>query len=286
MRPIPFTKLPFRFFFLLFWCSQVVRAQTKPNFDIFQILPKDHVISSFSGFPCATFTFTGRQAKVVKPVKPAKNFPWIWRARFWGHEPQADSALLARGFHVVYCDVAELYGNAQAVDIWNQYYDFLRSAGLSPKVALEGFSRGGVYAYNWAIANPEKVACVYADAPVLDLKSWPGGKGRGPGSKKDWEVFKQDYNLKTEEEAMLFKGSPLDNVEKIVKGGYPMLHVCGDADEVVPMEENTDLFEQRVKELGGKITVFHKPGIGHHPHSLKNPTPIVSFILEATGYEK
>ena len=65
-----------------------------------------------------------------------------------------------------------------------------------------------------------------------------------------------------------------------------MLHVCGDADEVVPMEENTDLFEQRVKELGGKITVIHKPGIGHHPHSLKNPTPIVSFILEATGYEK
>jgi hypothetical protein len=52
------------------------------------------------------------------------------------------------------------------------------------------------------------------------------------------------------------------------------------------MEENTDLFEQRVKELGGKITVIHKPGIGHHPHSLKNPTPIVSFILEATGYEK
>jgi len=286
MRSKPFTKLTFRLFFLLFWGSQVVRAQNAANFDIFQALPKDHVISSFSGFSCATFTFIGRQAKVVKPVKPAKNFPWIWRARFWGHEPQADSALLARGFHVVYCDVAELYGNAHAIEIWNKFYDFLLSAGLSSKVVLEGFSRGGVYAYNWAIVNPEKVACVYADAPVLDLKSWPGGKGRSPGSKNDWEIFKQDYNLKTEEEVLLFKGSPLDNVEKIVKGGYPMLHVCGDADEVVPMEENTNLFEKRVKELGGKITVIHKPGIGHHPHSLKDPTPIVSFILEATGYEK
>jgi pimeloyl-ACP methyl ester carboxylesterase len=286
MRSKPFDKLPFCLFFLLFCCSQVMQAQNAANVDIFQALPNDQVISSFCSFPCATFTFKGRQAKVVKPVKPAKNSPWIWRARFWGHEPQADSALLALGFHVVYCDVAELYGNAHAIEIWNKFYDFLRSAGLSSKVVLEGFSRGGVYAYNWAIANPKKVACVYADAPVLDLKSWPGGKGRSPGSPKDWELFKQDYNLKTEEEALLFKGSPLDNVEKIVKGNYPMLHVCGDADEVVPMEENTNLFEKRVKELGGKITVIHKPGIGHHPHSLKDPTPIVSFILEATDYEK
>lgn len=273
--------------FYLFLCStSTLFAQSQANFDVFQALPKSQEISSFCGFPCTTFNFNGRQAKVVKPAKAAKNFPWIWRARFWGHEPQADSILLTHGFHVVYCDVTELYGNAHAIEIWNKFYDFLHSAGLSSKVVLEGFSRGGVYAYNWAIANPEKVACVYADAPVLDLKSWPGGKGRGPGSKNDWEIFKQDYNLKTEEEAMQFKGSPLDNVEKIVKGGYPMLHVCGDADEVVPMEENTDLFEKRVKELGGKITVIHKPGIGHHPHSLKDPTPIVSFILEATGYEK
>lgn len=85
MRSKPFTKLPFCLFFLLFWGSQVVQAQNAANFDIFQALPKDQVISSFCSFPCATFTFTGRQAKVVKPVQPAKNSPWIWRARFWGH---------------------------------------------------------------------------------------------------------------------------------------------------------------------------------------------------------
>lgn len=267
---------------LLLGTFSLLFAQKNADFDIFKALPKDHEISSFCGFSCATFIFNGRQAKVVKPVKTLKHAPWIWRARFWGHEPQADSALLARGFHVVYCDVAELYGNPHAIEIWNQFYDFLHKAGLAPKVALEGFSRGGVYAYNWAIANPEKVACVYADAPVLDLKSWPGGKGRGPGSPKDWEIFKQDYNLKTDEEALLFKGNPLDNVDKIVKGGYPMLHVCGDADEVVPMDENTDLFEKRVKLLGGDITVIHKPGVKHHPHSLKDPSPIVAFILRAT----
>ncbi len=273
-------KITLAFIGLLFCGTR--SAYSQADIDIFQALPQEKQLSTFSGFPCASFLFNGRQAKIVKPYKVAKGAPWVWRARFWGHEPQADSTLLSLGFHVVYCDVAELYGNTQAIEIWNGFYDFVHKAGLASKVALEGFSRGGVYAYNWAIANPEKVSCVYADAPVLDLKSWPGGKGRSPGSPKDWEMFKEDYHFKTEEEAMQFKGSPLDNVDKIVKGGYPMLHVCGDADEVVPIEENTGLFEQRVKTLGGNITVIHKPGVKHHPHSLKDPSPIVAFILRAT----
>jgi alpha-beta hydrolase superfamily lysophospholipase len=60
-----------------------------------------------------------------------------------------------------------------------------------------------------------------------------------------------------------------------------MLHVVGDDDDVVPIAENTTLFEQKVKALGGDITVIHKPGVKHHPHSLANPQPIVDFILKA-----
>jgi alpha-beta hydrolase superfamily lysophospholipase len=60
------------------------------------------------------------------------------------------------------------------------------------------------------------------------------------------------------------------------------LILCADADEAVAPEENTYLFERKVKALNGTITVFHKPGFKHHPHSLPNPTPIVDFILHAT----
>jgi hypothetical protein len=35
-------------------------------------------------------------------------------------------------------------------------------------------SRGGLIIYNCAVANPEKVAAIYGDAPVMDFKSWPG----------------------------------------------------------------------------------------------------------------
>lgn len=148
---------------------------------------------------------------------------------------------------------------------------------------MEGMSRGGVYIYNWAAANPKKVAGIYADAPVLDLKSWPGGKGKGPGSAADWEIFKKDYGYTSEDETNDFKNNPLDKIPAIVKGHYPMLHVVGDADEVVPVDENTAVFEKKILAAGGNIKVIHKPGIGHHPHSLPDPQPIVDFILKAVN---
>lgn len=198
-----------------------------------------------------------------------------------GHEPQTDISLLEHGFHVVYCDVAELFGNAEATSLWNKFYALMQKNGLNKKVALEGMSRGGVYVYNWALANPEKVACIYADAPVLDLKSWPGKK-RAAGGREPWKDFKKDYKL-TEEQANNFKNSPLDHAAKIAKLGFPMLHVVGDVDDVVPIAENTIPFEKIIRENGGDITVIHKPDVNHHPHSLPNPTPITDFILKATG---
>jgi lysophospholipase L1-like esterase/pimeloyl-ACP methyl ester carboxylesterase len=249
----------------------------------YSIIRTSFTISNFYGYDCADFIFHGRKAKIVKPRRAAKGKPWIWRARFWGVEPQTEIALLDRGFHVVYCDVAELFGNAEAIEIWNKFYDRLTRAGLSKKVCLEGFSRGGIYVYNWAAQNPTKVACVYVDAPVLDVKSWPGGKGSGKGSTADWETFKKDYGYTSDSSALTFTGNPIDKVPQIVKGGYPMLHVVGDADDVVPVNENTAMFEQKAQALGAQIQVIHKPGVGHHPHSLANPTPIVEFILKATG---
>ncbi|MBD2753852.1 GDSL-type esterase/lipase family protein [Spirosoma validum] len=262
---------------------EAITLKSQSDFDIFQKIKEPVTISSFYGYDCADFMFEGRNAKVVKPRVVATGKPWIWRARFWGHEPQTDIALLDRGFHLVYCDVAELFGNAEAISLWNKFYRSMHKAGLADKVCLEGLSRGGIYAYNWAIENPKKVACVYVDAPVLDLKSWPGGKGQSKGSPSDWEIFKKDYGLKSEEEALQFKGNPLDRIAEIVNGKFPMLHVVGDADDAVPVSENTEPFEKQVLALGGQITVIHKPGVNHHPHSLPNPTPIVDFILKATG---
>ena len=127
----------------------VTTSPDKVDFDIFKLIKEPTTISSFQGYDCADFRFKGHSCKIVKPRRAAKGLPWIWRARFFGVNPQADIALLDRGFHLVYCDVAELYGNREAISVWNAFYKKMHTAGLAEKVCLEGFSRGGVYIYRW-----------------------------------------------------------------------------------------------------------------------------------------
>ncbi len=237
----------------------------------------------FHGFSSYDFKMDKVSCRVVTPKKIAQGRPWIWRARFWGHEPQTDLALLKLGWHVGYCDVGNLFGSPKAIKRWNAFYDYLISKhGFSKKPALEGMSRGGLIIYNWAAANPKRVACIYGDAPVCDFKSWPAGKGKAKPSTRAWKSCLAAYGL-TEQEALRFKGNPIDQLKPIAQAKIPILHVVGDADKVVPVIENTAIVEKRYRELGGSIQVIHKPGVGHHPHSLKNAKPIVDFILKNTS---
>ena len=241
--------------------------------------PWDGKKSSFHGFDQYDFKFEGNACKVVVPKTVADGKPWVWRARFWGHEPQFDIAMLERGYHVVYCHVGGLFGNTAAVKRWNAFYDYLRFEHLfADRVVLEGMSRGGLIVYNWAAANPEKVAAIYADAPVMDFKSWPAGKGSGKGAAGGWRACLQAYGF-TEADALAYQGNPLDHLAPLAKAGIPIIHVVGDVDEVVPVAENTAIAEARYKKLGGVFKVIHKKNVGHHPHSLPDPQPIVGFVI-------
>ena len=230
--------------------------------------------SDWNGYDMFTFDFEGRESIIVAPKKAATGTPWIWRAMFFNHEPQTDIALLEHGYHVAYIEVTHLYGGPRAIQYWNDFYDYLtRIHNFNKKTNLEGLSRAGLIVFNWAAKNPDRVASIYVDAPVCDIRSWPGKKS------PLWNDCLTELRL-TEEEAFRFKGNPIDNLEPIAKAGIPIVSVCGDSDVVVPYEENTAIVEKRYKELGGKILVILKPGVGHHPHSLKDPTPIVDFILQ------
>jgi pimeloyl-ACP methyl ester carboxylesterase len=238
--------------------------------------------SQWQGFDRYDFEVDGRPCFVVVPQSPAQGKPWIWRTEFFGHEPQADLALLKKGFHAVYIDVQNMYGAPVAMKHMDAFYDHLTCRhGLSKKTVLEGFSRGGLFAFNWAAMHPDRVACIYVDAPVCDFKSWPGGKGKGPGSPADWKYLLKVYGL-TETQALAYSGNPIDNLAPLAKAGVPIFSVVGDADEVVPLAENTAIVEKRYKQLGGRIDVIVKKGVGHHPHSLQDPAPIVEFILRHT----
>lgn len=237
-------------------------------------------ISDWNGYEKADFSVFGHNALVVKPKTPAPGNPWIWRTEFFGHEPQGDIALLGQGWHVAYFGISNMYGAPSAVDLMNQFHDYaVKTFGLNPRVVLEGFSRGGLYAVNFAAAHPDKTAALYLDAPVLDIRSWPGGKGTGKGDARCWQQALEIYGL-TEETAKDFKGNPLDHVPQLIAAKIPVLAICGDADKVVPYPENSAVLVERYKAAGVNVSLILKPGVDHHPHSLKDPQPIVDFLTK------
>lgn len=240
--------------------------------------------SVWNGFERHDFMVDGKPVLVVTPKTNAPGKPWVWHGEFFGHKPAPDIALLERGFHIVYMSVPDMLGAPPAVAHWNAFYrELTEKHGFAPKAALVGLSRGGLYCYNWAAANPEKVACIYADAPVCDFKSWPGGFGKGQRSDRDWQLVLKLHGFKSDDEARAYGRNPVDNLAPLAAADVPLLHVFGDADEVVPWEENTGLVAERYQKLGGRITLIRKPGVKHHPHGLDDPAPIVDFIWKHAG---
>lgn len=237
--------------------------------------------SLWFGFERFDFEVDGKPVLVVAPRQEAPGRPWLWHGEFFGHKPNPDLALLGRGFHIVYHSVPDMLGGPKAVAHWNAlYHELTTRYGFADKAALVGLSRGGLYVYNWAAANPEKVACLYADAPVCDFKSWPGGFGKGKRSDRDWQIVLDQYGFKSDAEAKAYEKNPLDNLAPLATAKVPLLHVYGDADEVVPWDENTGPLADRYRQLGGDITLIAKPGGRHHPHGLDDSTSIVNFIWQ------
>jgi len=75
-------------------------------------------------------------------------------------------ALLAKGFHIVTGPVSYDFANL-SLDHWNAVYKHLTEHGFSKKPVLAGAGGAAGEAYAWAIANPDKVSCIYAEAAVM-----------------------------------------------------------------------------------------------------------------------
>ncbi|HEY3333486.1 MAG TPA: hypothetical protein VGK19_25870 [Capsulimonadaceae bacterium] len=241
-------------------------------------------VGSFGGYVSHNFPVDGCNAIVVEPKEPLPGRPWVWRTMFWGAFPSFDTAILARGYHVAFVDVGNTFGCPAAMKHFDAFYtEMTTTYAMAKRPTLEGLSRGGLYAYRWATVNTDKVGCIYGDAPVCDMKSWPGGKGKGSGSAGDWQAAIRVYHFASEQEMLDFKGNPIDTLEPIAKAKIPIIHVVGDTDSAVPQPENTDIVRERYMKLGGKIAVIVKQGCGHHPHGLVDPTPVVNFVLAHTA---
>lgn len=239
--------------------------------------------SQWNGFDRYDFKYNLIEARLVVPHHFAKGNPWVWRACFPDWHTDMDSILLSKGFAVFFLNTNDMFGSPEAINDWNQLYDYLTfTYQLNKKLALEGVSRGALYIYNFAKDYPEKVTCLYAEAPVCDIKSWPGGKEKSPGDALEWEKLLKALHL-SEERAMAYKGDPIDSLEKLAKYKIPIWHSIGLNDSLAPPEENTFILARRYMKLGGPITVYpNTNGItemhGHH-FPIDDPAAGANFIM-------
>ena len=223
-------------------------------------------------------TVAGRKGRVICPVKAKDGNPYIWRTEFLGAFDYADQEMLRRGWHLAYYQVSDMYGAPEAVGLMREFQKRIEQVfDLGKRPILFGFSRGGLYAVNYAAAYPDFVGGLYLDAPVLDIFSWPGGFGTGLGAEKEWKECKGYYHI-TEQDRDTFHQNPLDKTEILWEHNLPILVVAGDSDETVPFEENGKKLYEAYTKLGGEIKLILKKGIGHHPHSLEDPAPIVEYL--------
>jgi len=244
------------------------------------ILQKD----TWMGFQRIHFSIAGRKAYYVQPEKVLSGRPWVWRASFPNWHAAMDSILLSRGFHIFFVEVDNQYGSPYAMQVWDKCYYYLTdSLSFAPKVALEGVSRGGLYVYGWAKRNPDKISCIYNEAPVCDINSWPAGKGKGRGDSATWAQCREILGL-TEETAATYTDIPLKNLEGLAAFKVPVLHVISNADRVVPADENTYPFVKNYTALGGPATIYPvtkgpQDLWGHH-FPVEHPGEWAEFIYQ------
>ena len=77
-------------------------------------------------------------------------------------------------------------------------------------------SRGGLIALNWAIDNPDRVSAVYVDAPVCDIRSWPGGRARAREARSTGGLAWRQVDRR---ESATAKVSPIDRPEPLARPG-------------------------------------------------------------------
>jgi hypothetical protein len=188
-------------------------------------------------------TGTPMTTNVIVPNTVAPGMPWVFRAGFVFRDAKVDQALLAKGFHIVTGPV----GVSFEVKDWDAVYKYLNEHGFSKKVVMEGAGGGAADVYAWAIENADKVSCVYAENPRMYI-----------------------IGAKTQ---------PIDNLAPLADANVQLLHVCGSLDPW--FKDHTLEAEKRYKQLGGKIEVIVKQGVGHYPLAPADPPIVADFIARA-----
>jgi len=226
------------------------------------------------------FEVEGHKAYLQAAPEAAVGKPWIWYAPNVNgkfiilQHKKYTNAFLQAGIAIASYDLGEVRGAPGSTAKFTHFYEAMVKRGYSRQPILLGQSRGGLMTLAWACRNPDKVKAWVGIYPVCNLASYPLRM-----SKKETLA---DFGM--EEEALrakLDELNPVSLLDGLAKQKVPMFSVHGDNDRVVPLEDNTQLLQQRYEALGGAFEFKLAPGRGHEvTPAFFECQELIDFILK------
>lgn len=233
----------------------------------------------YKDFECVEFEFEGKKATVVFPEKEGEKSAFILKTEYFQAFPETEIMLLERGHYLGFIENDNRWGTDADLERKADFIKFVSEKyNISGGCVPVGMSCGGIFAIKLAARYPELIACVYADAPVVNYMSCPCGFGRSSAFNEDHSEIMNALSLTEIGDLLSYRDMPLDNIHKLIENRIPLLLVAGDSDEIVPYEENGIYIEKAYKKTDIPFEVYIKPGCNHHPHGLEDPTPAADFI--------
>lgn len=236
----------------------------------------------WSGFEVKEFKFEDRNARIIFPEKADEKKNWTLKTEYRDAFPETELELLKRGFHVLWVENKNRWATKEDCDMKARFCRFVSEKfGLREKCVTVGMSCGGAHAVNFAGFHPECVQCMYIDAPVMNFLSIPGNAGKCVHPAETWEdEFVKAYPGITRLKLLNFDNHPALKAPVLIENKISVLMVYGDADLVVPYDENGALFEAEYENHSDLLTVIKCEGRDHHPHFVPDkPEIIVDFII-------
>lgn len=230
----------------------------------------------WNDFIIEKFSFSEREAKIVYPnCKP--NGKLILKTEYWDAFPEFEIEMVKRGYYL--CNISHYtrWAPDEETHIMADFVKYVANKlNIEAKCVTVGMSCGGLQAARLAQLYPEMVSVMYLDAPVLNILSM-AGLGACSCAQDFWNELVNTYRV-DRSTIVNFRNSPIDHMDILIQNDIPVIIVYGNADTVVPYQENGQVLEDYYKAQNGKLKVIGKSACGHHPHSLEDVNPIIEFV--------
>lgn len=228
----------------------------------------------YNGIFHLEFEFKGKKCIALMNLDDTKrNGKTILKTEYFGAFPELQNEMVKRGNTLLFIENRNRWGTPGEIE---DQYELIcyasKELNISSKVITIGMSCGGMMSVLLAAKHPECIEGLYIDAPVMNFLSCPARLGNASDVTDGmWQEFERAWGM-TKTDLLIFRGHPIDYLDKLVENKIKIYMAYGDSDKTVPYEENGIALEKKYRDAGieNLLYIDKKIGIDHHPHGPSN----------------